>query len=148
VIVQSVAHGFDNSATLDAIIGSGFKYRGIALVPPAVTEQEILALHKGGMRGIRFNFLSHLSKPPSLTDFRRLTELIAQFDWHVVLHVTPSDMPILPRYIDSLAIPFVIDHMGRISTADGIKAADFRALRDLVQHPNGWVKISGADRAS
>jgi predicted TIM-barrel fold metal-dependent hydrolase len=148
MIVQPAAHGFDNSVTLDAIAASGLRYRGIALVPPAITEGEIFALHKGGIRGVRFNFLSHLSSPPNLSDFRRIAELIAPFGWHVVLHVMPNDMPILPRYIDSLAVPFVIDHMGRISAADGMKAAGFHALRELVQNPNGWVKISGADRAS
>src|SRR5215204_2953574 len=57
VIVQASCHGTDNAATLDAIARSNGKARGVAVVDPAITEGELDALHAGGMRGVRFNFL-------------------------------------------------------------------------------------------
>ena len=60
VIVQASCHGTDNAATLDAIAKSNGKARGVAVVDPAISEDELAALHEGGMRGIRFNFLKRL----------------------------------------------------------------------------------------
>ena len=60
VIVQASCHGTDNSATLDAIAKSSGKARGVAVVDPAISEDELQRLHDGGMRGIRFNFLKRL----------------------------------------------------------------------------------------
>ena len=50
VIVQASCHGSDNSATLDAIAKSNGKARGVAVVDPAISEDELAALHEGGMR--------------------------------------------------------------------------------------------------
>ena len=60
VIVQASCHGTDNAATLDAIAKSNGKARGVAVVDPAISETELAALHQGGIRGIRFNFLKRL----------------------------------------------------------------------------------------
>src|SRR5262249_26444934 len=60
VVVQSSCHGFDNSATQDAIAGRPRDYRGIALLPVDVTDAELRRLDKAGFRGVRFNFMKHL----------------------------------------------------------------------------------------
>ena len=148
VIVQPACHGFDNSVTLDAIAASGGNYRGIALVPATVTSAEIAALNQGGMRGVRFNFVSHLGTPPPLMDFQRIVDLIAPFGWHVALHLSADDLASVEPYLKPLQIPFVIDHMARISASSGIDQGPFRHLLDLAHDPRAWVKISGIDRAS
>ena len=53
VIVQASCHGTDNAATLHAIAVSGGKARGVAVVDPVISEEELHRLHEGGMRGIR-----------------------------------------------------------------------------------------------
>ena len=60
VIVQASCHGSDNRATLNAIAKSNGKARGVAVVDPAISEEKLQALHQGGMRGVRFNFLKRL----------------------------------------------------------------------------------------
>jgi len=52
-------------------------------------------------------------------------------------------------FLDSLAIPFVIDHMGRIAAGEGIAQEPFKRLLGLLLR-NGlaWVKVSGAERVS
>src|SRR5690606_27557257 len=60
VIVQASCHGTDNAATLDAIAKSNGKARGVAVVDPEISEEELQRLHEGGIRGIRFNFLKRL----------------------------------------------------------------------------------------
>ncbi|MEO7379779.1 MAG: amidohydrolase family protein, partial [Sphingomicrobium sp.] len=60
VIVQASCHGTDNSATLAAIAESNGRARGVAVVDPAISAAELAALHDGGIRAIRFNFLKRL----------------------------------------------------------------------------------------
>src|SRR5690606_16980147 len=60
VIVQSAVHGYDNSATQDAIEHGNGRYLGIALVKPGVSDAELARLASAGFRGVRFNFMSHL----------------------------------------------------------------------------------------
>jgi 2-pyrone-4,6-dicarboxylate lactonase len=60
VIVQASCHGTDNSATLHAIAVSGGRARGVAVVDPDISDVDFDALHAGGIRGIRFNFLKRL----------------------------------------------------------------------------------------
>ncbi|HEY0300212.1 MAG TPA: amidohydrolase family protein [Rhizomicrobium sp.] len=148
VIVQPAVHGTDNRVTLDAIAASGNAYRGIALVPQDVTPAALDALHAGGIRGVRFNFLSHIAAPPPERTVQRIAELVAPLGWHILLHLTPADLGTAWNYMKPLAISFIVDYMARINTADGLDQPGFRLLLDIAADARCWVKISGADRAS
>src|SRR5947209_17513108 len=56
VIVQASCHGTDNRAMLDAIASSPARYRGVAIVDASFGDRDYDALHRGGVRGVRFNF--------------------------------------------------------------------------------------------
>ena len=61
VIVQASCHGTDNAATLDAIAAIGRARRAASRWSiRRFRDDELDALHDGGMRGIRFNFLKRL----------------------------------------------------------------------------------------
>src|SRR5271154_1667328 len=60
VIVQATCHGSDNGALVDALENSGGKARGVAVVSMKVSDHELQALDRAGVRGIRFNFLPRL----------------------------------------------------------------------------------------
>ena len=64
VIVQASCHGTDNAAMLDAIASDPARYRGVAIVDDGFTEADYDALHAGGVRGVRFNFVKHLGGAP------------------------------------------------------------------------------------
>src|SRR3954467_15639503 len=56
VIVQPAAYGTDNAVTLDAVAQLGQENaRGVAVIHPGVTDTELVAMNKGGIRGIRFS---------------------------------------------------------------------------------------------
>ena len=147
VFVQASCHGFDNSAMLDAIAADPGSYRGVALVPLDCPDDEIARLHAGGVRGARFNFMSRISPLPATHEIDALIGRIARFGWHVVLHFDPHLVRQLAPWMRALPIPFVIDHMGRLSNGD-TDGPDHRALIDLMECETAWVKISGADRGS
>jgi 2-pyrone-4,6-dicarboxylate lactonase len=148
VIVQASCHGTDNRAMLDAIAASGGRYRGIAIVDDMFNERDLAALQKGGIRGVRFNFVKHLGGMPDMNAFRRVIERIRPLGWHVVVHLDAADIAELSRIFRQLPLPFIIDHMGRVKAAAGLEQAPFRALLELMKLENCWVKVCGSERVS
>lgn len=148
VLVNASCHGSDNRVILDAIAQSGGKYRGVANVGAKVTDTELEKLNQGGVRGIRFNFVQHLGGTPDLAVFDALVHRIVPLGWHVVLHFDAKDLLEFRDMLRRLPVPFVIDHMGRVPTRDGLEQEPFRILLETARMDNCWVKICGAERIS
>ena len=148
VIVQASCHGTDNRAMLDAIATSGGQYRGIAIVDASFTENEYAALHEGGVRGVRFNFVKHLGGMPDMRVFTHVLQRIQPLGWHLVVHLDAADIAELSGVLRALSVPFVIDHMGRVKADAGLEQGPFRALLELMTLGNCWVKVCGAERVS
>lgn len=149
VLVQASCHGSDNSGMLDAIARSRGAYRGVAMVGPGVTDEQLRALHAGGVRGIRFNFVHHLGGAPDMGFFHEALARIAPLGWHVVLHFDAEDIPEHRALLDALPVPFIIDHMGRVKAGEGLAQPAFVQLLDLMRrNPKAWVKVSGPERIS
>jgi 2-pyrone-4,6-dicarboxylate lactonase len=148
VLVNASCHGVDNTVILDAIAQSGGRYRGVANVDDSFTDRDFETLHEGGIRGIRFNFVQHLGGTPDMDEFKRLVERAAAFRWHVVLHFDAKDLLEFDSMLRSLPVPFIIDHMGRVPTKDGLEQEPFKILLNVARMDNCWVKICGAERIS
>jgi predicted TIM-barrel fold metal-dependent hydrolase len=148
VIVQASCHGTDNRAMLDAIATSGGRYRGIAIVDGSFTEKDYAALHEGGIRGVRFNFVKHLGGMPDMDVFKHVLQRIQPLGWHLVVHLDAADIVELSGLFRALSLPFVIDHMGRVKAGAGLEQRPFRALLELMNLGNCWVKVCGAERVS
>jgi predicted TIM-barrel fold metal-dependent hydrolase len=148
VIVQGSCHGYDHAALLDALARGAGSRRGVALLAPDADDAQVRALHAGGVRAVRFNFVEHLGGAPSLEAFKAGVARVAPLGWHVCIH---TDIAALRRWLPLLAelpLPFVIDHMARIDASKGVDATDFLFLLEAARLPNAWVKISGVDRIS
>ena len=91
VIVQASCHGTDNAAMLDCIASDPRRYRGVAIVDD-VSPTRNETLDRGGVRGVRFNFVKHLGGAPDMAAFNRVIERIKGRGWHVVLHVDAPDI--------------------------------------------------------
>ncbi|WP_028356806.1 amidohydrolase family protein [Bordetella petrii] len=147
VIVQPGCHGYDMSATLDALDRGAGQYRAVALLAPDADERRIAELDRRGVRGVRFNFVAHLAHA-GWDELARVAPRIAPFGWHVCIHSDHASLiDLLPR-LRTLPVSFVIDHMGRVPAQQGVDSAAFRALLALRDHAHAWVKISGLDRVS
>lgn len=148
VIVHASCHGSDMRVTLDGIARSGGTMRGVAVVDPGVTERDLAALHAGGIRGVRFNFVRHLGGMPDMAFFDRVLAQVEPLGWHVVLHLDAGDVEELAPRIAAIRLPFVIDHMGRVKAAAGTGQPAFQALLGLMRNERAWVKICGMERVS
>jgi 2-pyrone-4,6-dicarboxylate lactonase len=148
VLVQASCHGADNRAMLDAIASSAGAWRGVAMLGDNPTTQELEALHKGGVRGVRFNFVRHLGGAPDQQIFERTLAMIEPLGWHLVLHFDAEDIEAHADLFRRMRVPFVIDHMGRVDAAHGLEQRPFKMLLELMRNPRAWVKVSGPERVS
>jgi len=148
VIVQASCHGSDNGAMLDCIASDPKRYRGVAIVTDGFTDADYDRLDRGGVRGVRFNFVKHLGGAPDMAVFNRVMDRIKGRGWHVVLHLDATDIVPLSDMIRSLPVPFVIDHMGRVPGKGGVDQPGLRALLDLARLENCWIKVCGSERIS
>lgn len=146
VLVQPSVYGTDNSAMLDALAEAGKNYRGIAVVDIGVSEKQLKALHKAGVRGIRVNLL--YKGGVSLAILNRLANKIKDLGWHVQLLVDVSDCPEFWRIADSLPVDLVIDHMGHMPAQKGVDDPGFQGLLSLVREGRAWVKLAAPYRTT
>jgi 2-pyrone-4,6-dicarboxylate lactonase len=147
VIVQASCHGTDNRAAVHAIAASGGRARGVAVVDPDIGDAELDALHAGGIRGIRFNFLKRLVDDAPKDKFLAVAQRIVRLGWHVVVYFEADILAELRPFLDALPVPIVIDHMGRPDVRQGPGGPDMQAFRALLNtRPDIWFKATCPDR--
>jgi 2-pyrone-4,6-dicarboxylate lactonase len=149
VIVQATCHGADNSALVDACLSSGGRARGVATVRAGVTENELLALHRAGVRGVRFNFVKRLVDFTPKHELMEIAARIAPLGWHVVIYFEAVDLPELWDFFTALPTTVVVDHMGRPNVGLPLAGPEFSLFeRFLGEHENVWSKVSCPERLS
>ncbi len=148
VVVQSAAHGMDNSAAADLLADKKGSYVGVALVPANVEASELKRLHEQGFRGVRFNYVQHLGGGPALADVLKLSYKLTSLGWHLQLQVESHMILKMTPDLRFSPVPVVIDHMGRIDASRGLDQPDFTHLLKLLEDKRFWVKVSGLERAS
>jgi len=146
VIVQPSVYGTDNRCTLDSVVAAGGSWRGVAVVSPHVSEQEVERLHAVGFRGVRVNVLFRGGL--TLDALEQLARTIAPLDWHLQLLLDCRDLVDLAPRIRRLPVQVVVDHMGHMPALAGTEHPGFQILLQLVREGRCWVKLSGAYRLS
>ena len=148
VVVQSAAHGFDNSASADLIQARKGRYVGVALLPPTAARSELKRLDAEGFCGVRFNYMKHLGKPTPIKEVVAFGKMLAELGWHLQIHMDSSLIEEFAPSLKRMPVPVVIDHMGRIDASLGTNQQPFLHLLDLLKGENIWVKVSCCERIS
>lgn len=147
VIVQASCHGTDNAALIDALQAAGDLARGVAVVSPDITHEELEVMHQAGVRAIRFNFVKRLVDSTPREVFIGIAEKIRQYGWHIVVYFEAPDLEDLIPFLIQLDHTIVIDHMGRPDVSKGIDHPDFqRFVKLLEDNPNFYTKVSCPER--
>jgi 2-pyrone-4,6-dicarboxylate lactonase len=147
VIVQASCHGTDNRATLNAIARSKGRARGVVVVNPAISDDELEALHDGGIRGVRFNFLKRLVDDAPKDKFLEIARRIQSLGWHAVIYFESDILEELRPFLDAIPTSIVVDHMGRPDVSQGPDGADMLAFRNLLDSRDDiWTKVTCPDR--
>jgi hypothetical protein len=112
-VVSGSFQGFGQAYLLDALERLGPGFVGVTQLPPSVSDEEILALDRAGVRGVRFNL--HRGGALDVDLAQRVYELVG---WHAEVYATD-----LPVHEDRLrALPrLCVDHLGM--NPEGLAAA-------------------------
>jgi len=148
VLVQGSPHGTDNAAMLDALARDRMNLRGIAVVDPGITQDELERFARAGVRGIRMSDALRLGTP--LAFLERFAVRLRPLGWHIQVHVRHCDdlVALAPR-LHRLGIPVLIDHMASVVPRDGLEAPGFRQLVELLSSSDDvWVKVASFYRRS
>ena len=140
VVVQPSIYGTDNSCTLEALADLGDSARGIAVVTPEVTDDELEGLHAAGIRGLRFSQVVKNAMRPGWLE--AMAPRIRNLGWHVQLRSTYRDIADLEPLLQRLAVDVCIDHMSSIPPAQGIDHPAIKAMLRLIDTGYCWVKLS------
>lgn len=147
VIVHGGAHGTDNRATLAALERAPARMRGVAVIPSGLPQAEIEAMHRRGMRGCRMSTV--VSGGASFDHLSRLAAETRDFGWHLVLHFHRAEELLdVEAALTACGSPFVLDHLARISAAEGVDSQPFAAVLRLLDTDRCWVKLASLYRLS
>jgi predicted TIM-barrel fold metal-dependent hydrolase len=132
-VVSGSFQAYDQTYLIDALEQLGQGFVGVANVPSDISDAEVLALARSGVRAYRVNLLrggdvEQLALAPRLHDLA---------GWHVEVYLDARDLPILRSRL-AVAPRLVIDHLG-------LSQAGLPALLDLVKD-GAYVKASGFGR--
>lgn len=147
VIVQASCHGTDNAALIDALESAGELARGVAVVDPAITAEELKAMDKVGVRAVRFNFVKRLVDTTPREVFVYIAEKIKHLGWHIVVYFEAPELEELAPFLNELNTTIVVDHMGRPDVTKGVDHPDFQRFIDLMKNNDRiWTKVSCPER--
>ena len=144
VVVTPRPYATDNRVTLDAIAQLGPNARGVAVIHPTITDAELNALARGGIRGIRFSLSTNptMGAVTSLDMIEPLSKRIAALGWHVQINMDADQIAAAEDLWNRIPSPIVFDHMGHIPQPVGVSHPAFQIIRRLVDKGRTWVKLS------
>ena len=146
VLVQPSFLGTDNSYLFDCVKQTGGRLRGIAVVDPTISSQDVLALDKAGIVGIRLNLVGQ--KLPDLTapEWKALLANLKSANWQVEIQRNASDLVgLVPQLLDA-GVAVVLDHYTLPDQKLGVDDPAFRSILEFGATKRVWVKVSAPYR--
>ncbi|SOE56728.1 Predicted metal-dependent hydrolase, TIM-barrel fold [Burkholderia sp. D7] len=144
VVVTPRIYGVDNRVTLDAIRQLGAdRTRGVAVLRPDVIDADLVTLHEGGIRGIRFTLYTPVQAVVGFDMVESLSRRVHELGWHVQLHWTAAQVVEHEALLRRLPSKIVFDHLARLPLPEGIDHPAFGIVRSLLDGGRAWLKLSG-----
>jgi predicted TIM-barrel fold metal-dependent hydrolase len=133
---------------VDALKFAPDRLRGIAVVPPDISDNALADLHAAGVRGVRFTSVAGPSAAIrydgrlDLADMDLLAPRLRELGWHAQIWANCRVFEEAGDRLRSYRLPIVVDHMGFFEAAKGVEDPAFQALLGLVRDGTGWVKLT------
>jgi predicted TIM-barrel fold metal-dependent hydrolase len=146
VLVQPSFLGTDNSYLVQCVLAARGRLRGIAVVDPDVTSDDLSRLNDSGVVGLRLNLVG---KPlPDLASplWGGLLERAAKLQWQIEVQRAAIDLAALAPALLSFGVNVVLDHYALPNARTGAADPSFVALTKLEESRRLWVKVSAPYR--
>lgn len=143
VLVQPSVYGTDNSVLLRSLSNAGGRHRGVVVIDADTDDQQLQAMHRTGVRGVRFNLVSPVGNGRDAeADFASLAPRLRALGWHVQWHARPQDLPAIAALHEGSGVPAVLDHLAGLRADAEVLPAQWQAL-ERIARAGGWAKLSG-----
>jgi predicted TIM-barrel fold metal-dependent hydrolase len=136
LIVGSIMQGVNYQQLLHVLCQEPDIYRGVAMLPPDITDKELAILDAHGVVGARF--VPGLTEPDT-----RMLARVQELGWSA--HFLIPNIAILERWkplINAFAGRFVIEHAGTPNPEEGLESAHFQAILNFLDTDRCWIKLS------
>lgn len=143
VVVQNSVYGTDNRCLVDTLHQIGPQARGVCAMGPDTTKEDIDALDRAGVRGVRLNFSVHHTNDPTIILRALAVERHIPPHWHV--HIN-ADLAVLASIADRLGgmrAPVILDHFAHACAVKGVNQPGLSEIIALMQAKKAIVKLSG-----
>lgn len=146
VLVQPSFLGTDNSYLVECLKQTSGRLRGIAVVDPTVSADELRELDRAGVVGIRLNLVGRPLPDLAASEWKGLLANVKAMGWQVEIQRNASDLAALaPRLLDH-GVTVVLDHYALPDPKLGVADPGFQSVLKLGATKNVWVKISAPYR--
>jgi len=148
VIVQPSVYGTDNRCLIDCLEAEPERFRGVAVVHPPVSDDELASMAAKGIVGLRINLESTGADdlPAALEAIRYWSSRLAGSGWHLQLYASYETINAALAQLVTLPIPLVIDHFGLIPPGLALTQLRSEVLYKRLTAGDVYVKLSGAYR--
>lgn len=146
VLVQPSVLGTDNAYLLTVLAGAPSRFRGIAVVDPAIDDDGFERLAEAGVVGLRYNLVGADPAYVHRAEVQALSRRAAALGWQIELHADGPDLPAILTAFERFDTPVVVDHFGRPDPAKGVACAGFQRLLAAGADGPIYVKLSAPYR--
>lgn len=146
VLVQPSFLGTDNSYLVECLKQTSGGLRGIAVVDPTVSTDELRELDRAGVVGIRLNLVGRPLPDLAASEWRGLLANVKAMAWQVEIQRNASDLAALAPQLLDHGVTVVLDHYALPDPKLGVADPGFQSVLNLGATKNVWVKISAPYR--
>lgn len=146
VLVQPSFLGTDNSYLVACLKQASGRLRGIAVVDPGIATDDLRALDRAGVAGIRLNLVGQPLPDLAAAEWKALLARVKAMGWQVEVQRNASDLAELAPQLLDHGVAVVLDHYALPDPKLGVTDPGFQSLLKLGATRNVWVKISAPYR--
>ncbi|MBW7974671.1 amidohydrolase family protein [Bradyrhizobium sp. BR 10289] len=146
VLVQPSFLGTDNSYLVTCLKQTDGRLRGIAVVDPAISADELRTLDRAGVVGIRLNLVGQPLPDLATGEWKALLGHVKSMGWQVEIQRNAADLAMLAPQLLDHGVKIVLDHYALPDPRLGVADPGFQSVLKLGATKNVWIKISAPYR--
>ncbi|EJN12157.1 putative TIM-barrel fold metal-dependent hydrolase [Bradyrhizobium sp. YR681] len=146
VLVQPSFLGTDNAYLVESLKQASGRLRGIAVVDPAVSADELRALDRAGVVGIRLNLVGQSLPDLAAAEWKALLGNVKALGWQVEVQRNAADLAVFAPQLLDHGVTIVLDHYALPDPKLGVADPGFQSVLKLGATRNVRVKISAPYR--
>jgi 2-pyrone-4,6-dicarboxylate lactonase len=141
VIVTGSANGTNNQVTLDALARMKGRFKGLALLDPAIKNSELVHLQDSGFTGFRVK--ANGKGGLSFEATKKIAARAEAFGWHVeFMSQSMAEVLAAVPFLSKLKMPYVFDHVAHAEPGMTEANMEFKELlRILNNEEQAWVNL-------